>query len=544
MCALFRLSVGGFRWADRRQGRCGLLGVAAIALASSSVLSQEPVHLVRLVPPCPEYVGGFASAVAADYTGSVIAVGAPSGSGGMQYGTVMVFDRSGSEWLLDATLSSRMDRDEFGAGVVVSADGTRLMAYAPQTDYLGGEARIYHRIGMGWVHRGSHGPLGNIFNGAHPRIAVMNAGGDTVMSPNATWGTDNYDTNGPGAVFLACGPIASQDYWSGVATPIRGLDGEGWRQFGSQVGISGDGQIAVIAFQHPSLGYCAAVYARQADQWLVQSGPYQTIAGPTAVSDDGSVFAFGSQVFEKDAASGTYAVHTAPVPAGWNGSSFGHSIAMSAAGDRMLLGGLRRVVGGVEKSGVAVYTRQSGGGWAHSVALQEPNEDSGFGSAVALSGDGEIAVVGALSSTVGGIPSVGAVHVFALDAPIAITQQPAEASVIRGRRATFGVGVSSRLPVTYQWRRNGLPLADGPLPTGAVASGAATGTLTIFGTTLEDDGAAFDCIATNAQGSVTSSIADLFVRLAPAECIGDVNDDGGIDGADVEFFFAHWENGC
>ena len=53
----------------------------------------------------------------------------------------------------------------------------------------------------------------------------------------------------------------------------------------------------------------------------------------------------------------------------------------------------------------------------------------------------------------------------------------------------------------------------------------------------------FRWVVTNACGSVTSDPAVLSM-CACLECPADFNQDGGIDGADVEFFFGRWERGC
>lgn len=85
------------------------------------------------------------------------------------------------------------------------------------------------------------------------------------------------------------------------------------------------------------------------------------------------------------------------------------------------------------------------------------------------------------------------------------SQQPASASVTEGAAAQFSVAVTPS-SATLQWRRNGQAIA------GAVAA-----SLSVPATTLADDGARFDVVATTAAGSATSSSATLTVRpAAPA----------------------------
>ncbi len=102
-----------------------------------------------------------------------------------------------------------------------------------------------------------------------------------------------------------------------------------------------------------------------------------------------------------------------------------------------------------------------------------------------------------------------------------ITQQPQDQSVCVGGSAVFTVSAGGAAPISYDWRRNGASLGAPSSPT-----------LTLNGLTLADDGAAFDCIVSNACGSDTSAAALLTVgagagpvitqQPAPAAvCIGE-----------------------
>lgn len=86
---------------------------------------------------------------------------------------------------------------------------------------------------------------------------------------------------------------------------------------------------------------------------------------------------------------------------------------------------------------------------------------------------------------------------------------------------------------TLQWRRNGVPLTDGPgkaSPGGGNVTGSQTTTLTIAGA-RGSDGGMFDLIATNSCGSITSMTTELRVGLVDA-CPGDLNGDKVVDRSD------------
>jgi hypothetical protein len=85
-----------------------------------------------------------------------------------------------------------------------------------------------------------------------------------------------------------------------------------------------------------------------------------------------------------------------------------------------------------------------------------------------------------------------------------ISQQPISQFVTVGQSATFSVAATGTPPLKYQWHRNGIDVSD-----------ATSSTLTVSNSALTDDGAQFNAVVSNAQGSVNSSPAILSVQLAP-----------------------------
>jgi len=106
--------------------------------------------------------------------------------------------------------------------------------------------------------------------------------------------------------------------------------------------------------------------------------------------------------------------------------------------------------------------------------------------------------------------------------------------------------------VSFQWQLNGQPIVNGDggaSAGGGTVSGASSplpsptdgtpATLTITNAQPGDSGD-FTAIFSNACGSITSIVAT--VTVAPT-CPADYNQDGGVDGADLESFFIDWEAG-
>jgi hypothetical protein len=85
-----------------------------------------------------------------------------------------------------------------------------------------------------------------------------------------------------------------------------------------------------------------------------------------------------------------------------------------------------------------------------------------------------------------------------------IQLQPEGRVVEEGASAVFFVGVAASPEPTYQWQRDGVPIA-----------GATENILALQAVTLADDGAVFDVVVTNIGGSVTSHAAVLRVVPRP-----------------------------
>jgi hypothetical protein len=91
-----------------------------------------------------------------------------------------------------------------------------------------------------------------------------------------------------------------------------------------------------------------------------------------------------------------------------------------------------------------------------------------------------------------------------------IVQDPRSVTNLAGTTAAFSVQATGTAPLAYQWRKDGLPLADG-----GNVSGAGSNVLTLANVQGADAGQ-YAAVVTNALGSVTSAPARLrvFSRLS------------------------------
>jgi len=101
------------------------------------------------------------------------------------------------------------------------------------------------------------------------------------------------------------------------------------------------------------------------------------------------------------------------------------------------------------------------------------------------------------------------VTVVALSPP-AFISQPTNLTSVAGSAAVFAATASGFAPLTYQWYKDGISLANG-----SGVSGATTANLTLAGVTT-NQAANYSLVVTNLYGAATSSVATLTVVLPPA----------------------------
>lgn len=113
-----------------------------------------------------------------------------------------------------------------------------------------------------------------------------------------------------------------------------------------------------------------------------------------------------------------------------------------------------------------------------------------------------------------------------------VASPPANVNASGGDLITLNVTIQNQAPVTLRWRKDGADLADG----GRI-SGSSGSSLMLSGATLDDAGY-YDVRLTTACGSFITTAAYVTVN-----CPADFNQDGGVDGGDVDAYFSIWVEG-
>jgi IPT/TIG domain/FG-GAP repeat len=223
-------------------------------------------------------------------------------------------------------------------------------------------------------------------------------------------------------------------------------------RFGISVALSGDGQTAVVGAQHANQNAGAAwIFARSGSTWMREaelappdSEAKDRFGRSVAVSADGSTVLVGAPmwkgrawIFTRSGASWSQTAElTAPERIEGAGQ-FGRSVALSADGETALIG----APGYPGRQGAAWIFKRSASGWSQPGTELEGEGESAearFGFSVALSGDGATALVGARDNDGG----KGAAWVFARSGATWSEQGP---PVVGGGESEEGFGASVAL---------------------------------------------------------------------------------------------------
>jgi len=347
--------------------------------------------------------GEFGTSVALSGDGDTALIGAPADDG--YVGAAWAFTRSGSTWAQQGeklTGAGETGEGRFGKSVTLSADGDTALIGGTHDDGNVGAAWAFTRSGSTWTQQGGKltgtdeaGP------GEFGRSVALSADGGTALIGG--WG----DNGNEGAAWAF---TRSGSTWTQQGEKLTGeLGGEG--EFGTSVALSGDGDTALIGGPGDDDDVGAAwAFTRSGGTWAEQ-GPKLTGTGEAgegrfgvsvALSVDGDTALVGGPSDDSDVGAAWAFTRSGStwtqqgeklVGSGESGAGeFGSSVALAANGDTALIG--------VPEDAAAIggtwaFTR-SGGVWSQQGSKLTGGEEdnSEFGVLVALSADGNTALVG------------------------------------------------------------------------------------------------------------------------------------------------------
>ena len=200
--------------------------------------------------------------------------------------------------------------------------------------------------------------------------------------------------------------------------------------------------VALSGLLFPVLA-AAAGYSQTAELSASNGSAADSFGYASALSSDGSTALVGAPLISLGAGE---AYVYAPSGSGWTqqstllpndaagGDTFGSAVALSSNGDIALVGAPSKSTG----TGAAYFFERSGSTWTQAQELSGPATNTGFGVSVSLSSDGSTALVGAnLASS-----SAGAAYVYAFSGGTWTLQQQLTPTPASAAGDQFGDSVS------------------------------------------------------------------------------------------------------
>jgi lipocalin len=377
----------------------------APVLFSATLFFSSQMALAQFTQQGPKLVGtgavgatqqGFSVALSAD--GNTATVGGPGDNSGA--GAAWVFRRSGGVWTGSKLVGTgAVGSARQGFSVALSGDGNTAIVGGLEDNSGAGAAWLYTRNGAIWSQQGSKlVGTGAATKAGQGSSVALSADGNTAI------------VGGPGEGGAVWIYTRNGGAWSQQGSKLVGSGAVGAAAQGISVALSADGNTAVVGGpQDASYIGAAWVYTRNGGAWSQQGRKLAAVNAGTsagqgwsvALSADGNTAIVGGPNGQTGAAwvfvrngnvwSQLGGKLVANDPAGPNFQ--GNSVALSADGNTAIVGGFYDNAG---TGATWVYTR-SGDAWSQQGRKLVGTNALGSaqqGYSVALSADGNTAVVG------------------------------------------------------------------------------------------------------------------------------------------------------
>jgi hypothetical protein len=400
-------------------------------LSAAFVLSLVPlpsaassfIHEAQLLAGDAAPGDSFGASVAV--SGDTAVVGAPldDTAAGAEAGSVYVFLRTGTTWALQQQLfaSDGGAGDNFGFSVSVAGDTLVVGAWMDDTaaGADAGSAYVFVRSGSTWTEQQkllpSDGEVGQSFG------ASVSLSGETAVVGSPMDNTAGGFAAGSAYAFLRSGTVWTEQQ------KLLAPDGALGDQFGFSASLSGE-SVIVGAFFDDMLRGSAYVFVRSGTTWSMQQkllaadgvlndffGVSVSLSGDTAVA--GAVFADTPAGTDSGAAyvfvrSGTVWTQQQKLIGSDTGGSDLFGVAVSVAGDEVVVGAQDHDTAGGENAGSAYVFGRFGTVWTEHRTLLAPDGGTldNFGASVSVSGD--TVLVGAPFDDTTAGAAAGSAHVF------------------------------------------------------------------------------------------------------------------------------------
>jgi len=340
-------------------------GAAWVWVRSAGVWSQQATKLLGAGVDGPRAQQGRSVSLSAD--GNTAIIGGPLDNG--QVGAAWVWNRSGSVWTQPQPKligSGSEGHASQGRAVALSADGnTAIVGGANDDPY--GAAWIWTRSAGIWSQQakliGSGSVLGNVGTARQGFFVALSADGNTAIIGAPLDNT--YD----GAAWVW---TRVEGVWRQQGPKLVGSGASSGSQQGTSVALSADGNTAIVGGVGDRLNFNGRIIDGYGAAWVwTRTGGVWTQQGPKLAGLDVS---FGQSFYNL------------PVQQGC-------SVSLSADGNTAIIGGSGdNGVNGAR--GAAWVFARNGGVWTQQAAKLTRAGAGNFGVSVALSADGNTAIIG------------------------------------------------------------------------------------------------------------------------------------------------------
>jgi hypothetical protein len=315
----------------------------------------------------------------------------------------------------------------FGTDVAISADGDTAIVGTPGDDGGRGAAWVYTREGSAWTQQSEKLTDGEVTGGSLPETVAFGASVAISADGNTALVGGPGDTAGRGAVWVFAREGST---WTQQGEKVIGGEEEGAGELGRSVALSADGATALAGGPLDAKGVGAAwALAREGATWAQQGAKLAGVheaghgqfGGSVALSGEGDTALIGARADHSFLATGAAWVFVRTdsswaqqgeklTGAGATASAeFASSVALSDDGETALIGGVSNEAG----IGAAWAFTHEGSTWTQQgeklTSGETASPPANFGSAVALSANGTKALIGASGDT----SEAGAAWVFA-----------------------------------------------------------------------------------------------------------------------------------
>jgi len=324
--------------------------------------------------------------------------------------------------------SDKQANDWFGTAVAISGDGNTLIVGA-QYESGTGSAYIFTRSGTNWNEQQKIQASDRQGNDLFGNSVAISENGNTAIV-----GAFAEDTGGSmaGAAYIFTRSGTTWTQQKKIQASNKGFED----QFGWSVAISGDGNTAIVGAQYEDTGAtdagAAYIFRRSGTNWNEQQkiqasdkGQNDNFGRSVAISENGNTAIVGAwfadvvvganTLFNTGAAyiftrSGTSWSEQQKIQASdkQGGDRFGTAVAISGDGNTLIVG-----AGDENRNGAAYIFTRSGTNWNEQQKIQASDRgfDDLFGNSVAISENGNTAIVAAYIEDTGG-SDAGAVYML------------------------------------------------------------------------------------------------------------------------------------